>query len=831
MISNYFRTWLRNAFKYRTYTVINLLGLGIGIACSYLCVLYFLYNWSFDRFHQDHHRIYRVTGKVKYQRIIGGPMAGTWTETTDFPVPLSSVISVEIPEIETTTRVKGITSFLQNKAMWQVGTHRDFLRNTEEVLFVDRSFLDIFFFPLIRGTFFASSRQVVITRAFARTLSNDIDSLVGKMLWMQPPARPFSRNQKNAVPVEIGGILETPPYNSSLKFEVLVPFNMYSTFQKKTKREWDWAFSSDHYVRLSDDSHINIVGRKLTQVVQKRPVYNSSWDLDTFKAKLQPITELHHHSHSGSFIWHGLRPRTDPVYRYILGGISVLVLSVAYLNYVLLYVARFNSRVKELSVRQIFGANRQHLRSQLLVECFGYSVLACVIGLMVAELASSSLEGILQTPFTSSVAPLQNAIIFLLTACLIGLGTAIYPATFMSSVSAISVLSKTSKAVRSGPFLKVLMAVQSGVTLIFVFCTIIIFEQTYFMIATDPGFEPANLVRLKTLGLNENEIGRLQQSISTHPLVTSCLRTHQGLGSSNSIKIKDSSGRVIDGVNYFQVDGSFLKTVGLKLLYGKPLYPNPIQGDVIVNEAFQKHLMSSEPIGQVIEPADERSKSRVFGSGINGRIVGVVKDFRFQSLRHTVSPTMITIANEPSKWSHITGEILIRVREDSAEAFGAYLKELWKDLKIGGLLRFSYVEDERRTFYAKEISWSKIVSGAALCAVLIASMGALGMISLAVARRRKEIAIRRVMGAVPSKIASGIVLNYALPGLVAAVIALPLSYFFMDEWLAMFAYRFRFGVGTILAAILLGILLPLIGGFVHAMKVASESPIEALRED
>ena len=232
------------------------------------------------------------------------------------------------------------------------------------------------------------------------------------------------------------------------------------------------------------------------------------------------------------------------------------------------------------------------------------------------------------------------------------------------------------------------------------------------MIATDPGFEPANLVRLKTLGLNENEIGRLQQSISTHPLVTSCLRTHQGLGSSNSIKIKDSSGRVIDGVNYFQVDGSFLKTVGLKLLYGKPLYPNPIQGDVIVNEAFQKHLMSSEPIGQVIEPADERSKSRVFGSGINGRIVGVVKDFRFQSLRHTVSPTMITIVNEPSKWSHITGEILIRVREDSAEAFGAYLKELWKDLKIGGLLRFSYVEDERRTFYAKEISWSKIVSGA-----------------------------------------------------------------------------------------------------------------------
>ena len=830
MISNYFRTWLRNAFKYRTYTVINLLGLGIGIACCYLCVLYLLYSWSFDRFHQDHHRIYRVIGKVKFRKEIkGGAIAGTWSEPTSLPVALASVMTTEIPEVETTTRVFGASPMSPN---WHVGTHKNFLRETKDFVLVDRSFADIFFFPIISGTFLFSPDQVVITRAFAQTLSNDIGSLVGKVLWIQPPPKlSLSSNptKKAAVPVEIGGIVETPPHNSSLKFAILLPFNMSSTFLGKKEGGWKWGFHSAHYIRLADNANMEEVERKITQIIQKQSSFNSLWDLDTFKARLQPITDLHHHS--GTFIWHGVRPGTNPLYGYILGGMSVLILSVACLNYVLLYVARFNSRTKELGVRQIFGANRRHLRSQLLVECFGYSILACVIGLMVAELASSPVEGVLQTPFTSLVDPLQTAIVLLALACLIGLGTALYPATFMSSVSAVSILSKTAKAVRSGPFLKVLMAVQSGVTLVFVFCTIIIFEQTYFIIATDPGFEPANLVRLKTLELNENEIDRLQQSISAHPIVTSCMRTHQGLGSSNSIKMKDSSGRVIDDVNYFQVDGPFLKTVGLKLLHGKPLYPNPSNGDVIVNESFQKHLMSSRPIGQVIEPADERSKSRVFGSGVSGRIVGVVKDFRFQSLRHTVSPTMITIANEPSKWSHITGEILIRVREGSAEAFSAYLTELWKDLKIGGLLTFSYVEDERQKFYAKEISWSKIVSGAALCAVLIASMGALGMISLAVARRRKEIAIRRVMGAAPSKIASGIVLNYAVPGFIAAVIALPLSYFFMDEWLSMFAYRFQFGVGTILTAILLGILLPLVCGFVHALKVASESPSAALRED
>ncbi len=623
--------------------------------------------------------------------------------------------------------------------------------------------------------------------------------------------------------------METLPRNSSLTFEILVPLAMYSTFVKHPIEEWDWIFSSNHYVRLSDESPINVVEEKLTQAIQKRPVYNSLWDLSTFEAKLQPITDLHHIV--GGIGGDGVRPGTNPIYGYILAGMSVLILSVACLNYVLLYVARFNSRTKELSVRQIFGANRRHLRYQLLVECFGYSILACIIGMAVAELASGPLEGILQTSLMSSTNPIQTAIILLSIACLIGLGTALYPAAFMSSVSAISILHKSSKAARSGPFLKVLMAIQSGVTLVFVFCTIIIFQQTYFVVTADPGFEPANLVRLSIRGLTQNEVDRLQASLSGHPLVATCVRE---IGSAG-IQMRDSNGNLIDEVITYEADGDFLKTLGLKLLQGKSLYPNPIQGDVIVNEAFLKRLTSAQPLGQVITQADENTSSRVFGRNVSGRIVGVVKDFHFRDLRHTAPPTVIAIADDATtylfKGKYITGEILIRVREDSAEAFGIYLTELWKDLKIGGLLTFSFVEDERRTFYAKEISWSKIVSGAALCAVLIASMGALGMISLAVARRRKEIAIRRVMGAAPSKIASGIVLNYAVPGFIAAIIALPLSYFFMDEWLSIFAYRFQFGVSTILATIFAGILLPLVGGFVHALKIASESPSAALRED
>ena len=826
MLSNYFRTWFRNALRYRAYATINLLGLGIGIACCYLCVLYLLYDWSFDRFHKNHHRIYRVTGKVMHDKSIIGPAAGTWIETASLPVALSLMMVAEIPEIGRTTRVTGSLP----TTTWDVGTHKNFLRPVKTVWFVDSSFEEMFSFPLIRGTFFSSPEQAVITRRFARTLSNDIDSLVGQVLWLRLSHNlSFVKDQKPIIaPVEIGGIVETPPRNSSLNFEILLPLSMSETFLDRKEGEWDWHFRSNHYILLAEEANIENVEKKLTGLIQKQSSFNSVWDLDTFTGRLQRIIDIYHYrSLYGVF----QRRTTNPLYRYILVGISILILSVACLNYVLLYVGRFNSRAKELSIRQVFGANRRHLRYQLLVECFGYGILACVIGLMVAELASDPLESVLQTPFTSSTDPLQTAIILLTLACLIGLGTALYPATFMSSISAISILNKTSKAVRSGYFLKVLMAIQSGVTLVFVFCTIIIFEQTFFVIKADPGFEPANLVRLNTTGLTENEIDRLQASLSASPLVTSCVRTNLPLGWSNSILVKDSSDKLIDEVTYYQVDGPFLDTVGLQLLHGKPLYPNSIPGDVVVNEAFQKHLTSPQPLGQVITQADTKFKRRMFGRDASGRIVGVVKDFRFQSLHHTVLPTIITIALDDATIEREDLEILIRIREGSAKAFGTFLKGLWQDLKTEHHLTFSFVEDDRRHFYAREISWSKIVSGATLCTVLIASMGTLGMISLAVARRRKEIAIRRVMGAVPSKIASGVVLNYAVPGFIAAVIALPLSYFFMDEWLSIFAYRFQFGVGTILVTILLGILLPLIGGFVHALKVSSESPIVALRED
>ena len=186
-------------------------------------------------------------------------MAGTWTETAQFPVALSSLMSAEVPEIEITTRVKCVIG----TATWQVGTHKEFLRPIQDVLFVDKSFEEMFFFPLIRGTFFSRPGQVVITRRYAQTVSDDIDSLIGKVLWMRVASLRSSRNLKPILaPVEIGGIVETPPRNSSLYFEILLPLGMSSTFLNKKEGKWDWGFESTHYIRLTEGANMEEVEKK-----------------------------------------------------------------------------------------------------------------------------------------------------------------------------------------------------------------------------------------------------------------------------------------------------------------------------------------------------------------------------------------------------------------------------------------------------------------------------------------------------------------------------------------------------------------------------------------
>ncbi len=831
MFRNYLLATLRNLRHQKPYALINLIGLGLGIGCCYLCVLYILHDWSFDRFHQNSDRIYRITMHAKYRAIENmGPLAGKDDLITAFPSALSQVVISQIPEVETTTRIVPASIKWPH---WNIKFERENFHSIDEIrvneiILVDESFYELFSFPLISGSFPARSNGIVLSEDMAAMLSNNANELIGKTLSIQSERY---KDEASMQSVEVTGIIESPPSNSSLRFKALLPFHLGPKLLGQKNEGWSWWNNGGiYFVRLKPEANIDGIEKKLTQIIKKHPF--DLYDPDAFRIKLQSISELHYDDFRGAYRGTGLLPGTNPLYAYILLGISVLILSVACVNYSLLYAGRFSARVKEFGLRQILGAARNHLGYQLLFECFSFSLLACIVGLSFAELMAPTLEGILQTQFTSFANPFTAAIILLTIASITGLSTSLYPAALISSLSPLSIVRRDAKFGRSGPFLKVLMGIQCGITLSLVFSALVMARQVYFLTTNDLGFNIHNLisVNIEDLRSTGDQADVLQQSLDTIPGVISIAKTRQSIGWSNFAKLRDDSGNTIEEVNYFQVDDNFVKTVGLEILLGREFEEGEQTGHVIINESLQKRMGITNPLGQSLSPAENRS--RLFGNASSGQIVGVVKDFHFRDLHHSVSPTVITIAEPGQRRTDRFREMLIRIDAERTAGVLNHLRIAWEALETGKPLRFSFVEEKLKNAYTHETRWSALVAGASLCAILIASMGTLGMVSLSVARREKEIALRKILGASPSKIAEGIVFSLTAPGFLSVIVALPLAYFSMEHWwLSNFPYRIEMGVGTALSAILVGVLLPIAGGFLHSFRVASRSPIDALRED
>ena len=338
----------------------------------------------------------------------------------------------------------------------------------------------------------------------------------------------------------------------------------------KSESGWRWWNNGSlYFVRLKPGANIDGIEEKITQIIKKHPF--DFYDPDSFRIRLQPISELHYADFRGAYRGTGLLPGANPLYAYILLGISVLILSVACVNYSLLYAGRFSARVKEFGLRQILGAARNHLGYQLLFECFSFSLLACIVGLSFAELMTPTLEGVLQTQFTSFANPFITAIILLTIASITGFSTSLYPAALISSLSPLSIVRRDAKFGRSGPFLKVLTGIQCGITLSLVFSALVMARQVYFLTTNDLGFNIHNLisVNIEDLRSTGDQAGVLQQSLATIPGVISISKTRQPIGWSFSTKLRDDGGNIIEEVNYFQVDDNFVQTVGLEILHGR----------------------------------------------------------------------------------------------------------------------------------------------------------------------------------------------------------------------------------------------------------------------
>ena len=781
MLGNYLKVAFRNLVRHKVYAFINVTGLSIGIAFCILTFLFVRREWTYDAFHENADRIYRVYMDTRF---------GPSSFTSD---ALGPALAEAFPEVRSVRIVGwGASSIMQGDRSFQ-GDFR----------FVDPAILEVFTFPLLKGdpaTVLEDPYSVVITETVARKYFGDEDPL-GKVLsveiWGRPPVvRDFV----------VTGIAKSVPKNSSIRFDFLAPLEARGKL-------WGWEGNyMQTYLLLPEH-------RRPADLEERFPELLKMWlgEKQDDRMGLQPLLEVH--LNPGT---RGPEPESNPAYSYIFLGIALLVLMIACVNFMTLAVGRSFARAREVGMRKVVGASRMQLMVQFLGESMLLSAMALVAGVALTELllpAFNSLAG-QDLALDDQADGVGLAFLFGL-ALAVGLAAGSYPAFVLSGFQPVAVLKRRLSLGGSGLFGRALVVFQLALSVFLVVSALLMARQLEYLRTKPLGFESDHVLRIQILDLRERD-SKLPQVYWNE------LLRHQGvLGVTRTIHMLSNRTRFSDiiehegnemHVDHIGVGYDFLETMKVSLLEGRDFSnarDKKPEASIIVNEALVRRLGWDRPVAGRMLRVNKRDVT----------VIGVVQDFHFRSLHHRIGPAVLKLSPRARGW------LLIRVRPENIPGTLAFLEEKWQEVAPDLPFRYSFLDEEVDRQYRKEERWSRIVQYSALFAVFIACLGAFGLTALAVARRTKEIGIRKALGATVPNILSLLSREFLVLVAVASVIACPVAYYAMERWLQDFAYRIDPGVGTFVlgGVLMLAIVLLAVGS--QAMRAARANPVDALRTE
>ena len=804
MLKNYFKVAIRYLMKYKEYTVINVLGLAVGIACCILIMLFVRNEFSYDKFHSKADRIYRIWQDEKYE--------DQKFQNTSTPVSAAKVIQRTYPEIESTCRIYSFSPMLRI-------TDNSF---ADQVQMVDSTFFRFFDFKLKEGDLknpFPSMNSVILTPETAKryfgaenAMGKNIEILMGK----------------EKVLFTVAGIAESAPVASSIQYSVLIPFaNESKIFSPGGRTSW-YNVSTSSYVLLREGVSALSLENKFPGMIKQ--YLGERYKEGEFMFHLQPITDVYF----GQTLPAGVDSSSNPKYSYILATIGLLILLVACINFITLSIGRSTTRALEVGVRKVLGADRRQLIAQFWSEAFLLTLVAIIIGF--------GLSVALLKPFnqvSGRELSMQFDAIFLLFALaivvLIALVAGFYPSIILSGFNPIQVLKgKLKMKSNSGWLRQSLVVGQFVASIAMIVCTIMIGKQMNFMRSKDLGYAkeqmvivPTNLPRAEGLPFAERfrtEVLKQSQVKEAAVSIFSFAETPWA-----EIGFTDEK-RSYHSFQYNAVDANFLTTMQVKLAQGRLFSPNSpadVTTAAVVNEAFLREFNLTDPIGKKLPgPFDQQ-------------IIGVVKDFNYESLHSNVRPLMLTIqADSVMRRTENVNynasprpRISVRMKAGNIAQNIEVLKNAWKAVAPGRQFDYYFLDDSIAALYRQEQRTSTIVQIASALSVFIACMGLFGLVTLSVSRRTKEIGIRKVLGANVGNIVQLISKDFLKPVIIAALIASPLAWWFLDNWMEDFAYRTAISWWIFAVAGLSALLVALVTISFQAIKAALANPVKSLRTE
>ncbi len=781
---------LRLLFKEKRITIINIIGLSISLACALFMLLWVQHELSFDRFHTDFDRLYRVEEDQYYSDaepyhvnvtpFVSGPV---WKE--------------EVPEIEEQCRLA-----FRGGHLFTQGENKFF---EDGIVVVDSSFFDMFTFPFKYGNkedVLREPNTMVLTEEVATKYFGD----------QNPVGQTILVNQDQ--PFTVSAVIEDPPSNTILGFKVLFPWN-YLTLEDRNEDSWG-TNSIMTCVKLQEGAVDSIVSRKITEVTN---IYKENNTIDYMVA---PFSRIHLHGYFGF----GRSPGAI-LYVYIFGAIAFFVLLIACINFMNLATARSSIRAKEIGLRKVNGASRWHLVQQYLSESFVQTLISVVLAfLLVLALLNKfnhiSGKDIVPAGLFASQFLLGILGVLVVTTLLAGS----YPALYLSALRPVrAIREQNDQRTGSGLLRKILVVFQFTLAVILITGAMVATRQLTFMRNADLGYNKHNLVHIPLRGNLNQEYETLKQSFMEHPGVlnaTASMQAPYRIGSNSSginWEGKDPEQDVL--VSFTGVHHDFVETMGITL-----------QGGRDFSDAFPSDMFSSDTLANWIintTLADIIGKEEVVGMdltfmGIHGQVVGVMKDYHFKPLGDEIEP-MALAPLPPEMLQHM----VVRLDDHAPQEALASMQETWEEMLPQYPFDFTYVDEAIDNMYRGEERMSILLKIFTVVAMIIASLGLFALASFTAQRRTKEIGIRKSMGAMEHQITLMMIRDFSLYVLISLVIALPSVWFIANRWLKEFSFRIDLKADLFVITALATATVAILTVLYHAIRSARTNPVLALR--
>jgi putative ABC transport system permease protein len=792
-MKNFFKVAFRNIFRQKLYSFFNLIGLALGISCGLLLSLHIKEELSYEIDFPKHDRIYRI-------------VTTEWSKSSP---PLAGEMMKYFPEIKSAARFSERGTDVVNTEQGK--------QSEASGYFVDSSSAYVFDFKTVSGDVVAALSEpsaVALTQSMAKKLFGNSQALNQKLT--------FGDNEE----LWVRAVIKDLPENTHLKFDYLVSM---PTFYKYLPQDWansrGWMFGWT-YVLFNNKTDIHKAEKKLKDFYLKyhEGLFDTKKELeeDAASARFQPLTDIHLHSD----LIQEMGPNSNIIYIYIFIAVEIMILLIACVNFINLFTTQALKRMKEVGIRKILGAKKRQLIFQFIGEAFILTFVAGIIAGIIFQLA---------LPFYNDIAGKHvnflelfgssNIFIFIGIIVLVGLISGLFPAIFISGFDPISSLKAKNPKSPAIMLRKSLVVIQFLVSGLLIVSTILIYQQMQLFNTKQLGFDKDQVVVAKLYGKFKQKIitnpDLIKNELLKNPDIIAVGKASNVIGDDLSVEsvtpLNPPKNKEYPTVRVMRIDDQYLNALNIKLKEGRNFSREfNDSASFIVNEEAAKMLGLKQPLGAAVV-------NNTFD--LQGRIVGIIKDFNYTSLHHQVEPLVL----QYNPWA--TGSLFIKISAGKTPETLSFLKTKIAAISPNTLFSYGFLDEKIAGLYSKENNMSQVLKVFAVLAIIISCLGLFGLVAHAAEIRTKEIGIRKVIGAHIGNIITLLSKDLILLVLIGNIIAWPLAWYGIHKWLQEFTYRINISWTVFALSLLLTLVIALIVLIWQSIKTATINPVKSLRTE